>query len=96
MIWKLSEIAEIKKELGAVGSKPASNNFQIIYNRHNHEIVNGDSVALCNSIKSDIDLCASDPIYANLFLAGDFNLTSTQGRAYSFSDPIPVAIVEAG
>ena len=57
---------------------------------------NGDSVALYNSIKSDIDLCASDPINANLFLAGDFNLTSTQGKAYSFSDPIPVAIVEAG
>ena len=71
-----------------------SDDFQIIYNIHNHEIVNGDSVALCNSIKSDIDLCALDLINSNLFLAGDFRWTSTQGKAYSFSDP--VATVEMG
>ena len=71
-----------------------SDNFQIIYNIHNHEIVGGDSVALCNSIKNDIDLCATDRINANLVLSGDFNLTSTIGKAYSFSDPVPVASVD--
>ena len=73
---------------------PNSENFQIIYNIHYHEIVGGDSVALCNSIKNDIDLCATDPINANLVLSGDFNLTSTIGKAYSFSDPVPVASVD--
>ena len=71
-----------------------SDNFQIIYNIHYHEIVGGDSVALCNSIKNDIDLCAIDPINSNLVLSGDFNLSSTIGKAYSFSDPVPVAITD--
>ena len=71
-----------------------SDNFQIIYNIHYHDIVGGDSVALCNSIKNDIDLCAIDPINSNLVLSGDFNLSSTIGKAYSFSDPVPVAITD--
>ncbi len=71
-----------------------SDNFQIIYNIHYHDIVGGDSVALCNSIKNDIDLCAIDPINSNLVLSGDFNLSSTTGKAYSFSDPVLVATAD--